>query len=204
MKLRMTLLACMICVASPAWADEQVPRNWSTRDTDRLGWAAPDYAKVQTGGYAGLINVGLGYAAFSDVINVGIDYGYVPSTEAGREVHCATASLAIRPLDFRIGRVRLVPAYLWGGWLYTNGDGYFVSPGERYPPGYYRPTALHPLYGLGVELDWLPSSSSAFERLGVYWEARVFGPYFMTYLENRQQLDLDDVVVSTLGYRAAW
>lgn len=199
------LCALLLTVSSACvQGAESAPVDYHARDTDRLGWAAPDFAKIQTGGYSGLFTVGLGYAVFSDVLNLGLDYGYVPESHAGRTVHSLTASLGIRPFDVRLGRFRLLPAYLWAGVLHTWGDGYFFTPGERYPPGYYRPTAVHVLYGIGAELDWMPPASSWFERHGVYWEVRAFGPYFVTYLENRDELGLDDVVVSAVGYRAAF
>lgn len=177
------------------------------RDRDRHGWYVPDYAKLQTGGYTGLFTAGLGYAAFSDVLNIGVDYGYVPAAHAGRNVHSVSAGVSVRPFDFRIGDVRIVPAYVGADLLFTWGDDYFITVADyyyRYNRFYYYPTGAHWMIHLGLELDWVPPNGNFFERHGLYWELRTLDTYFFSYLENPATLHFTDVLASALGYRAAF
>ena len=43
-------------------------RQYQRRDPH--GWLLPDFAKLQTGGFIGLVTAGIGYGVFDDVINV--------------------------------------------------------------------------------------------------------------------------------------
>lgn len=199
------LLAVAICSKPAAAAD--VRHDRAARDTDRLGWVVPDFGKVQTGGYSGLITVGLGYAAFRDVLNLTVDYGYVPAAAAGRNVHSVSTSVSVRPIDVRLGDFRLVPGYLGGGLLFTFGDGYFITAPDRYQKysaNYYPPTGVHWMAHVGIELDWLPHEDNLFERHGLYWEVRTLDTFLFSYVENPRTLSPLDAVASAIGYRAAW
>ena len=123
--MKRVLLAAALALLQPRTAHAE--SDWSTRDTDRLGWYVPDFARVQTGGFTGLFNVGVGYSALNVVLNWSIGYGYTPPFTADRHVHSVDTTFSIRPVDFRIRRVRVVPFYLGGGLLFGFGDGYFLK-----------------------------------------------------------------------------
>jgi hypothetical protein len=175
------------------------------RDVDRLGWAVPDFAKLQTGSFAGLIAVGVGYALFDDVLNASLLYGYTPAWHAGTTAHSIDLSLDVRPLDMLIGEFRIVPVYFGAGLLVALDDQLFFTTPARYPADdYYPPTALHWTAHLGVEVDLLPARDSFFERHGLYAELTTMDTYFFAYFENRETLDLTDALSSGFGYRAAF
>jgi hypothetical protein len=103
------------------------------RDRDRMGWAVPDFARVHTADFAGLLGVGAGYAAFDDVLNAAILYGFVPAAMAGETVHSISATFSVRPVDLAVEQFRVVPAYVGAGLLFSIGAGdYFVRVPERY------------------------------------------------------------------------
>jgi hypothetical protein len=168
----------------------------------------PDFFKLHTGGYAGLIGAGVGYSAFDDVLNVALLYGFAPASEAGENTHTLHLTLAVRPFDVRLGRFRLLPIYAGGGLLYVFGSEFFTRVPERYPRtsgafGYYPPTALHWTAHVGAELDWLPRSGF-FERHGAYAEITTLDSFLFSNLENRETVDVTDAVAIGIGYRAAF
>ena len=198
----MTLPAALLWMLAAQAGADKPPE--SKRDTDIHGWWAPDYAKLQTGGYAGLLTAGLGYAAFDDVLNVTLLYGYVPEAIAGRTVHSLHLAFVVRPLELSIASFRLIPAYAGVGVLYTWGDGYFVALPERYPAGYYRSTALQLTAHLGAELDLAMEPRSPFERHGLYLELCALEVFVGRYLRNPESIGVTEVVSLAVGYRVAF
>jgi hypothetical protein len=172
------------------------------RDRDRLGALVPDFAKLQSGGFAGQFSAGLGYSAFDDIVNLTALYGYTPGFD-GRAVQSLHVTLAFRPLEANYGRLRLVPAYFGVGGLVTWGEGYFIELPERYPDDYYRATGLHYTAHLGLGVDWLPRRGDV-ERHGVYFELTTIDSFLSAYLKNRELVRLRDVLSSGLGYRIAF
>ena len=190
----------------PAGASTEPRRLAHERDRDPHGWLLPDFAKLQTGGFVGFVTVGIGYAVFDDVINLGAHYGYTPAARTEQDVHTLHFTLDVRPFDLRFGDIRWVPAYLGGGLLHVWGDQYFSDLPDRYARvdgTYYPPTALHWTAHLGTELDLVPRYGF-FERHGFYFELATVDTFAFAYFENRETVELTDAFSSTIGYRAAW
>jgi hypothetical protein len=190
--------------AEPAHEDATLGR--SERDHDRLGWYIPDLAKLQVAGYLGTVGVGLGYAAFDDVLNVSLYYGFTPASVAGHPVHTSKLAFDVRPFELRAGDVRFVPAYVGGGLLYAFGGEFFTRLPARYrriDSRYYPPTAIHWLLQAGVEVDYVPRRGP-FERHGLYYEVVALDSYAFSYFENPERLRLVDVFSSSIGYRLAF
>jgi len=193
-------------IAMPPSPDLEPRRLGRERDRDPHGWLLPDFAKLQTGGFVGLLTVGVGYGIFDDVINLAAHYGYTPAARAGQDVHTLHLTLDIRPFDLRFGDIRWIPMYLGGGLLHVWGDEYFSDVPDRYATidgAYYPPTALHWTAHLGTELDWLPRVGF-FERHGFYLELATIDTFLIGYFENRETVSLTEAFSSTVGYRAAW
>ncbi len=182
------------------------PDRLEGRDRDRLGWYVPDFARLQTGGFVGMFVVGTGYAIFDDVLNFSVHYGFTPTEHAGSNVHALSFEALVRPVDLRLGDVRIVPLYLGPGLLYVWGDEFFSRLPERYEhydSAYYPPTSLHWTARAGIELDWLPPSGP-FERHGLYYEVTMLDTFFDFYRENPETLDPLDMFGGAIGYRAAF
>jgi hypothetical protein len=176
------------------------------RDRDRLGWYVPDFARLQAAGFLGVVGGGFGYAAFDDVLNVSLLYGFSPAAHSGKSVHAGKFAVDVRPFDVRLDSFRLVPVYLGGSLLYAFGNEYFTRLPDRFARldrYYYPPTSLHWGAQLGVELDYVPSSGPL-ERHGLYYELVTVDSYLFSFIENSGTLGLDDVVSSSLGYRCAF
>ncbi|HEY6558031.1 MAG TPA: hypothetical protein VI072_12190 [Polyangiaceae bacterium] len=204
----LSIAALALSTADVASAEQRVgsapAAGTRPRDVDRLGFLAPDFAKLQSGGYSGVVGLGLGYAAFDDVLNLTVLYGYVPRAVAGKHVHALSAAFSVRPFEIDLDPLRVLPLYAGAGVLHTWGSGYFLTLPERYSSGYYRPTGVHASFHLGVELDWLPSSASWLERHGTFAELTVLEIFAGRYLRNPDSLGIHEVASLALGYRAAF
>lgn len=178
------------------------------RDEERFGWYVPDFARLQTGGFQGHVNVGVGYAAFDDVLNWKLGYGYVaPGVDTDEPIHTLDTSLSVRPFELGTRRLRWVPAFLGVGVIYVPGDQYELSFPKRYEhlsESYYRPTAVHWTSHVGTELAWRPADGGFVERHAVFYQAVMMDRMARAYLDNREALDLTDAFASAIGYRMAW
>lgn len=182
------------------------PTARTERDPDRLGWYVPDFARLQTGGFVGMVAIGIGYAAFDDVLNLSAHYGFTPAAHAGSDVHAFSFEVLVRPLDFKVDDFRIVPIYAGPGLLYAWGDEFFTALPERYSQrdsSYYPPTSLHWTLRAGIELDYLPASGFI-ERHGAYYEVTLLDTYLDRYRENPDSLGLEEVFAGAVGYRAAF
>lgn len=186
-----------LAITSPAAAE---------RDRDPLGAAVPDFARVQTGGWTGAINVAVGYAAFDDVLNASLGYGYTPTRRAGTPVHNLDLSLQVRPIELQLDAARFVPLYAAGTLLYIAGEEFELRYPRRYrriDENYYPPTALHWMAALGTEVGW-HVESGFFERHALYYQVVALDTFVTAYLANSETLTLSEAFSSAVGYRAAW
>lgn len=203
-------------VASPSAADPDERRMFRSppsvpedvpRDTDRFGWYVPDFGRLQTGGYLGQINIGIGYAAFGDVLNWKVGYGYVaPGGDSSESIHTLDTSLCVRPVEVRFGDGRWIPVFVGAGLLYVPGDQYelaFPARYTRYSGSYYRPTAVHGIAYLGTEVGFRVEGGFV-ERHALYYQVVVLDQLGHSYLSNRSELSLTEVFSSAIGYRMAW
>jgi hypothetical protein len=175
------------------------------RDVDRLGWYVPDFAKVQTGSFAGLVTVGGGYAAFNDILNVSALYGFTPASVAGESVHSISLLVDARPLELRWASFRLIPLYAGAGALITWGDGYFQElPSHYRDRTYYPATGRHLTAHLGIEASYAPEEESAFERHAAYFELTTLYTYLERWVANPETLGPEDALALGMGYRAAF
>jgi len=169
---------------------------------DRLGPWVPDFVKLQSGGFSGVVAVGAGYAAFGDKINVSLLYGYVPP-KLGGDVHSLHLTFVVRPLSVSSRHVRWLPAYAGAGALCTWGEGYFLTLPQRYRSGYYSPTACHATFHVGAELEWLPGHCWV-RAHGLYAELTTVDTLVIDYFQNPRLTAPIDVVSTALGYRLSF
>ena len=179
----------------------------TARDRDCLGWAVPDFAYLQSGGYLGLATVGAGYALLDDRLNVAFGYGVSPAFYSGRTVHALHATFSYRPLEVSLpARFALVP-YVGVGMLVTFGKHYFWSVPARYQPyddRYYDATGRYWTAQLGLELDWTQRRSSAIERHGLFVEVRAIDELLLDGLRNPELIEPWEMLSSAFGYRVAF
>ena len=177
-------------------------QNARERDSDQNGWYLPDFFKLQTGGYAGTLAVGVGYSALDDVLNLALLYGYVPPVD-GRSVQSLHLTASLRPFELGRGHLRLIPIYAGVGGLHTWAEGYFIELPPQYPAGYYPATGIYLTMHAGAEFGWLPSAGTL-ERHSLYFELTTVNVLLWRYFENPGLVNVDDVVSIGFGYRGAF
>lgn len=191
-------LACVAALfaSAPALAADgpstsvasEVPAPGPAPESDRLGWAVPDYARVQSGGFLGLVNVAAGYSALRDMLNVQLEYGFVPAFEKQSSVHFGAGLLLVRPWRVALGprdRFWLYPVYLGGGVMVASAKGLFIRQPEIYPKGYYPPNGFHFLALLGAELAFRPDDGQFFTRHALTVEVITLDQYVDAISQNR-------------------
>jgi hypothetical protein len=199
-------LLVALTYGAPSGAEPWPTFDHPARERDRLGWAAPDYVRLQSGGYLGMGTVSVGYSALRDVINVGVGYGVVPAEAAAPAVHIVHAMVLLRPLRFGIGRdqrVFVYPLYAGTGVMAAVGPNLFIRQPDEYPEGYYPASGLHYLALLGAEVAVRENERRFFQRHGLFWEAVSFDQYLDAFFQN-PDVSLLDAVASTVGYRASF
>lgn len=192
------VLACLavLVVSTPAFAAVESGAAMAVTPTspgpaperDRLGWAVPDYARMQTGGFLGLVNVAVGYSAFRDVLNFQLEYGFVPPLAKESSVHFGAGLLLVRPLRLVFAareRFWFYPIYAGGGVMVASARGLFIRQPSVYPKGYYPPNGFHILALLGCELAFRPNAGQFVTRHALTVEFITLDQYLDAISQNR-------------------
>jgi hypothetical protein len=199
-------LLVVLAHATPSRAEPWPTFDHPAPERDRLGWAVPDYVRLQSGGYLGMGAVSVGYSALRDVINVGAGYGFVPAEAEAPAVHILHALVLLRPLRFGVGddqRVFVYPIYAGTGVMAAIGPNLFIQQPDEYPGGYYPASGLHYLALVGAELAVRENERRFFQRHSVFWELVSFDQYLDAFFQN-PDVSLLDAAASTVGYRASF
>lgn len=190
------LMACasLVLVAHVSSAE---PR----RVHDATGALLPDFAKMQMGGYVGLIAPGLGYSFFADHLNTTLFYGFTPAFVGGTNIHVIAWNLSWRPAVVPLAEVwDWTPVYVGAGLLYAFGDGLFIRTPKRYPGGYYRPTGLRGLFHLGTEVRLFANEQRFPQAHALFAEVTALDHSAYVWLKNEHGASLLDVLSSSIGY----
>lgn len=198
-KLRAALIAAggALLVARSAIAEELAP------DRDRYGWAVPDYVRLQSGGFMGMLTVGVGYSALRDVVNVTVTYGGVPAHEGNGPIQLFTATLTVRPLRFSFGperRFEILPLYLGGGAMISSSRATFVSQPDHYPKGYYPPNAIDLVAHFGLEIAMREPAHRLLARQSLFVEEVTINQYLQSAIDNHA-FHLPSAFSTAIGWR---
>jgi hypothetical protein len=177
-----------LSAAAPSGQIDALPAPGPAAERDRFGWAVPDYARLQTGGFLGLVNVALGYSALRDILNVQLEYGFVPELGQDPSAHFGAGLVLIRPLRFAFGareRFWLYPLYVGGGAMVASSTGLFVRQPDRYPKGYYPPNGFHFVALFGLELAFRPDAGQVATRHALTLEVVTIHQYLDAIFQNR-------------------
>lgn len=191
--------ALSVALAGPARAEGScLPHG------DRAGWLVPDFVKLQTGGYLGLVTIGTGWLVADEIVSFSGYYGFVPRSVGGKDIH----SVALR-LDARARGLCVSPGASWVwvyaglGAVFTFGDGFFLTQPPNVPRGYYtRPTAYRALFAVGSELNLLRDEGGPIASHGAYAELTVLDEYLRVWAFNTESISPLEMLSSTVGYRA--
>lgn len=174
--------------ATEADATSTIATQGPAPERDRLGWAVPDYARLQSGGFLGLFNVAVGYSAFRDVLNVQLEYGFVPPLDKESSVHFGAGLLLVRPLRLAFAphdRFWFYPIYAGGGVMVASAKGLFIRQPSVYPDGYYPPNGFHFVALVGTELAFRPNAGQFVTRHALTVEFITIDQYLDAISQNR-------------------
>ena len=116
-----------------------------------------DHMSIQSGGYLGYVNIGVGKDLGRHKINLSV--GYVPKNIGGHEIWQFNFKYDWLPSDIiKIGAAQeniwLDPFYIGISVIYGLHNNLFLQQPEQYPPGYYSPTALRTTLNFGSSLKY--------------------------------------------------
>lgn len=173
---------------------------------NRLGKYLPDHAKLQFAGGIGFLSAGVGYASKKDKLHTDLYYGYVPRSLGGIAIHSLTGKVTWSPVK-QVNRGYTSIRPLTAGMLlnYTFGKQYFGFKPENYPYDYYgHPTNMHLAAFLGGAADYSLNKKSRIRKIGIYYEVITYDVELLSYLNNRNALNLTDIFSLSLGLRTSF
>lgn len=126
-------------------------------------WAMEEYMDVQSGSLMGLGHVSYG-ARFNERHNVMVGAGYVPKLSYHREM--MLYSLRYRydhVAQWNIGGMTFKPFSVGAGFLIGDHSDLFLILPDRYPEGYYAPSALRIVFNYQASLQVTPKVNAYFD-----------------------------------------
>jgi hypothetical protein len=173
------------------------------RDTSRRHKLLPDHVKVQFAGGIGFTSIGVGYQSRSEKLEGDLYYGYVPRSVGGVQIHALSGKVTWYPLK-KVGwrSFELRPLSVGGLVSYTFGKQYFLFSPENYPFSYYDfPTALHGGAFVGGRID---KAIGGGRKVGLYYELGSNDREIISYLNNRESLNLTDILNLAIGIKTSF
>lgn len=161
----------------------------------------PDHAKLQYAGGIGFFSIGAGYTNKNQWLEGDLFYGYVPKSVGSVTTHILTAKASFFPFH-PIGNVlQLKPLSIGLFANYTFGKQYFGFTPENYPLSYYsRPTAFRAAAFAGQQLN-KKLKGKCIKSIGIYYEVITYDTELLSYINNKETLNLDDILNIGIGLR---
>ncbi len=166
--------------------------------------AMESYVDVQSGSLMGLVHASYG-ARFNEHHNVMTGIGYVPKLSYHREM--ALYSLRYRydhSAQWDIRGMGFKPFSVGAGFLIGEHSDLFLQLPDRYPSGYYAPSALRIVFNYQATLEITPQLSAYFDMsiIDVGLIGYIREPEF--YHDNYDFLGLEGVTNWGFGVRYAF
>jgi hypothetical protein len=179
--------------------------NTSAQDTilvkdktkDKL-WYVPDYVKTQFAGNLGVLSVGVGYQFFNSLLYTELIYGYVPvAISKSNEIHLMSLKNTFPLFRKKIGNYTVSPIAGFTGSLETGNNSFLILP-DKYPKGYYVPSAIHFTLFIGtlVHKDFV--NSKRIKGIDFYYELGTVETYLWSAITSKE-VALKDVFSSAIG-----
>jgi len=164
---------------------------------DKL-WYVPDYVKTQFAGNLGVLSVGVGYQFFNSLLYTELIYGYVPvAISKSNEIHLISLKNTFPLFRKKIGNYTVSPIAGFTGSLETGNNSFLILP-DKYPKGYYVPSAIHFTLFIGtlVHKDFV--NSKRIKGIDFYYELGTVETYLWSAITSKE-VALKDVFSSAIG-----
>lgn len=142
MKIKRIIAALLfVCIA--------LPKHPLTAGESMQDARHPVYIKAQYAGNMGLVSIGAGKTVFNNRTTADINYGYLPRSINGVEVHTFALRPAVHFNAFNAGSVK-TGYYLGAALAYSRTKNTYLQYPSYYPRDYYMPNAVHinPMMGI--------------------------------------------------------
>jgi hypothetical protein len=150
-------------------------------------WYKPDYAKMQFAGNIGFVSVGIGYEIFEDVLFSELLYGYVPeSISRADRIHLITIKNTFPILKKEIGKNLTISPIAGFTTTLDIGTTTFTTLPNKYPDGYYVPTAVHFTIFGGISIHQNFKNFKIFKGADFYVEVGTVESYLWYAITSRE------------------
>jgi hypothetical protein len=164
----------------------------------------PDHVKLQYAGGIGFFSAGAGYTNKKQWLEGDLFYGYVPKSVGSVAIHILTAKASFFPIKPIGESLQLKPLSLGLLVNYTFGQQYFGFTPENYPFRYYsHPTAFRGAAFAGGQLNKILKDRSI-RSVGLYYEVITYDTELLSFFDNMDALDWDDIVNVGVGVRVGF
>lgn len=161
-------------------------------------WYIPDYAKIQFSGNLGLLSAGLGYEVFSNILYSELLYGFVPKSVSNAEnIHLISIKNTFPIFTKAIGGFTLSPIAGFTASLETGNNSFLVLP-DKYPKGYYVPSAIHFTLFVGTQVHKEFKNHKIFKGADFYLEFGTIETYLFFALKSKE-VTFNDVFSPAIG-----
>jgi hypothetical protein len=146
----------------------------------------PNYINLQYAGNLGLGSIGAGYISANEKHQLGINYGYLPSSVNSVKVHTFSLKGALNFRKHKLSEKISANAYLGTHLLYSATKNTYVKFPSYFPPDYYYSNAIHLAPFLGVKI----SSRTSITRFS-YFEVGTLDNYLINRIKYHRNQFVD-------------
>jgi hypothetical protein len=161
-------------------------------------WYIPDYVKMQFAGNLGLLSVGAGYEVINNVLYSELLYGFVPKSISNAEsIHLISIKNTFPIFTKQIGDFTLSPIAGFTTSVETGNNSFLTLP-DKYPKGYYFPSAIHFTLFVGAQVHKEFKNQKIFKGADLYLEVGTVETYLFFALSTKE-VTFNDVFSSAIG-----
>lgn len=164
-------------------------------------WYTPDHTKLQFAGNIGFLSMGIGYLHGKEKLETDIMLGFVPKSIGGDHIISLTGKLTYFPWQIHMNEnFTLYPLSVGPYLSYSFGSQFDTLLPNEYPPGYYWwATSLRLGAFAGGKLQWrLPGND---RHLAFYYEIGTYDLELISYIQNTEYLQIEDIFSMALGVK---
>ena len=162
-------------------------------------WYTPDYVKMQFAGNIGFLSVGAGYQLFNDVLYTELLYGFVPkSISRSENIHLITLKNTFPLYRKKIGKDLTLIPIAGIAVTYDVGSTTFTTLPDKFPEGYYFPTAFHATLYAGAMVHQDFKNKSIFKGADFYLEVGTIESY-LWYAVVNESVTFKNVFSTSVG-----
>lgn len=171
--------------------------------TDKKSWPIPDHLKTQFAGNIGFLSVGAGYLHGNDKLETDLFVGFLPKSIGGDHIVSVSTKMTYSPWKFALNEEYTVIPFSIGPYLsYSFGSQFDTILPNEYPDGYYWwATSLRFGAFVGGRVQMYIGDKQRIKSFDFYYELGTYDLEFLSYMQNREALQISDIFSLALGVK---